>query len=573
MQKNNANNKKSNESFLEVLFSTLSRIGNVLILAFGMLFFGIKKVFTSFGKKNDGQSFSEFVRGLEDQLNTSSSHYELKRKTQKEFSAKSDTPGYKSIKQTNSYSNNIGSRNSVIANKYKPKKSGLIKLVQGIATVAVISGIVVLVVFAVSTILTGNGRSRRNLSGNVISETDVSSEEGSLTYYEKLNEMNFNAKTKEFLEALQPIAETATATPAPVIFCGDEPLNTDEADVAISSEAISSEEVVAVTESIEITPTMTPEITPAPEVTMDISNAVFGQDIMIHKGDTLDQVALIQERLMDLHYMDADEPTSLYGEMTEYAMQLFQRGHDLMVDGVAGYQTLTLLFSDAATPYLVRKGDYGFDIHVIKKRLIELGYLDDGNTDKKFDDDTDYAIRVFQGRNKLSQDGIVGYNTTQVLFNGDAKPASNYTPPSSESSGGSSSGSGGSSASYDANSAADFVAYAKSCLDKGYTYVWGGKAPPGMDCSGFVYHCLNATGNSTGYMTSAAWAQSSYTTISSIHDAKPGDILCFQGHVAICIGDGKMIDSSSSSNTIRIANFETSSYWNRKWICAKRYFN
>jgi cell wall-associated NlpC family hydrolase len=110
-------------------------------------------------------------------------------------------------------------------------------------------------------------------------------------------------------------------------------------------------------------------------------------------------------------------------------------------------------------------------------------------------------------------------------------------------------------------------------MNKGYTYLLGGKSPPSMDCSGFVYYCLNQTGNNINYRTSAAWAKSSHDTISSIHDAKPGDILCFEGHVAICIGGGKMIDSSSSQNAIRITNYESSSYWNKKWICAKRVFD
>jgi cell wall-associated NlpC family hydrolase len=109
-------------------------------------------------------------------------------------------------------------------------------------------------------------------------------------------------------------------------------------------------------------------------------------------------------------------------------------------------------------------------------------------------------------------------------------------------------------------------------MDKGYTYKLGGKGPPAMDCSGFVYYCMNQTGNTMKYKTSGSWAKSSYTSISSIHDVKAGDVLCFDGHVGICIGGGKMIDSSSSKNCIRITNFEDSDYWNRKWICGKRVF-
>ncbi len=573
MQKNNTNNQKSNESFFEILFKTLSRIGTVLIIAFGILFFGLKKVFTSFNKKGDNETFSSFVKRLEDQLNASASQHELRRKIKADIKPKNEIPKYKSHKKpatASPYSAKTPQNTVTVKNKYKPKKSAAIKLLQSAAALVVIVGVIVVVVVAVKNIFSNKADLKDFVfSKDAAEKTEPISASESFKYYNDLYEMQFNAKTKDFLSEINPIEKNEPPASEASIFCGDEP---------IVSTDVNEMTTLGADTTIEASPAVSPspmiQTTPVPQVTMDTANAVFGKDILIHKGDSLDEVAMIQERLMDLHYMDADEPTTLYGEMTFYAMQLFQRGHGLMVDGVAGYETLTLLFSDEAKQYLVRKGDYGFDIYTIKKRLIELGYLDDDNTSKKLDEDTDYAIRVFQGRNKLSQDGIVGYNTTQVLFNGDAKPASNYKPPSSGSGGSSSSGgSGGSSASYDANSAADFVKYAKSCMNKGYTYVWGGKAPPGMDCSGFVYHSLNATGNGIGYMTSAAWAKSSYTTISSMSDVKPGDILCFQGHVAIAIGDGKMIDSSSSSNTIRIANFESSSYWNRKWICAKRYFD
>jgi peptidoglycan hydrolase-like protein with peptidoglycan-binding domain len=296
---------------------------------------------------------------------------------------------------------------------------------------------------------------------------------------------------------------------------------------------------------------------------------------MLHLNDTNEVVPQVQEALMGLHYMDADEPTDFYGQQTEYAIQLFQRGNGLMVDGVAGYETLTLLFSGEAEQYLVHKGDKGWDIKQVQKRLKELGYLTGGYTDERYDDATYSAIREFQGRNKLSQDGVIGHNTLQTLFNGDAEPARSYKPPASDGGTTSDGGGGGDSSniSYDANSASDFVAFAKSIMNKGYTYLLGGKSPPSMDCSGFVYYCLNQTGNNINYRTSAAWAKSSHDTISSIHDAKPGDILCFEGHVAICIGGGKMIDSSSSQNAIRITNYESSSYWNKKWICAKRVFD
>lgn len=306
-------------------------------------------------------------------------------------------------------------------------------------------------------------------------------------------------------------------------------------------------------------------------ISTETSTNEIDLQILIHLNDINDEVAKIQEYLMDLHYMDQDEPTTDYGAVTHYAMQLFQRGHGLSVDGIAGFDTLNLLYSDDAKPYTVRKGDKGTDIAKIKERLKELDYLSSSNENSRFDDDTDMAIRNFQGRNKLSQDGIVGYNTTQVLFNGDAKPAKSSSLNDSSSSDNSSSEN--SNISYDASSASKLVSFAKSLLNQGIPYVWGGKTRAGLDCSGFVYYSLNNSGYKIRYMTSAGWAKSSYKTINSMSDLKPGDIVTFSGHVGIYIGDGKMIDSSSSENDIRITNFKNSAYWNRKWLYGKRVFS
>lgn len=559
MQNYKQKNLKDSESFIHIFLKTLSKIGNVLIIAFGAIFFGIRKALFSFKKVSNQKTFKQFVNELNDHLNESATRQTRQRENKvytpktikKNTSTNSNTTKsipiqeqpIKTSRQPNKYSN-----------KYKPKKSVLLHLVQVIATLVAMGAIVFVIVISVKGLFSKKRDITEQSMINNVGHQSIVDVENYLGYYYFVDNLLLEDKVtslmiKVYSKELSMLKEYEKEQEE---LCLDEPL---EATPEVEAEV-----------AIEATYTMEP--TPEPTTATELN-----ADILIHLNDTNDVVAQIQEKLMDLNYLDSDEPTTFYGAMTEFAMQLFQRGHGLMVDGVVGYDTITLLFSEEAKPYLVRKGDKGWDIKQIQKRLTELGYLDDEKRDGRFDEDTDYAVRVFQGRNKLSQDGIIGHNTTQVLFNGDAKPASNYSAPSSDSGDSGDSGSGSSDGgSYNANDASSFVSYAKSIMNKGYTYIWGGKGPPGMDCSGYVYYCLKQTGNGIGYMTSAAWAQSSYTTISSIHDAKPGDILCFQGHVAICIGDGKMIDSSSSSNAIRIANYETSNYWNSKWICAKRVF-
>lgn len=111
------------------------------------------------------------------------------------------------------------------------------------------------------------------------------------------------------------------------------------------------------------------------------------------------------------------------------------------------------------------------------------------------------------------------------------------------------------------------IDFAKHYL--GTPYVRGAKGPDKFDCSGFVYYCLNGIGYSTGYRTSGAWAVSSFESITSIEEMLPGDILCFNGHVGIYMGDFMMIDCSSSHGGVRITSLG-SPYWTENFICGKR---
>ena len=98
----------------------------------------------------------------------------------------------------------------------------------------------------------------------------------------------------------------------------------------------------------------------------------------------------------------------------------------------------------------------------------------------------------------------------------------------------------------------------------GTPYVWGGSSPEtGFDCSGYVCWVLNQSGWDVGRTTAnGLWQQSAKV---SEHEAKPGDLVFFQGtydtpgasHVGIYVGDGMMI---SAGDPIKYSNIH-SSYW------------
>ncbi len=68
----------------------------------------------------------------------------------------------------------------------------------------------------------------------------------------------------------------------------------------------------------------------------------------VRDGDRADIVLVIQQRLMELGYMDSDEPTSYFGSLTKHALKTFQRHNGLGDDGVCGEETYALLMSGDA---------------------------------------------------------------------------------------------------------------------------------------------------------------------------------------------------------------------------------
>ena len=141
------------------------------------------------------------------------------------------------------------------------------------------------------------------------------------------------------------------------------------------------------------------------------------------QGVTHSSVADIQERLMDLGFMDYAEPTMYYGSITMEAVKMFQRQHELKEDGIIGPQTKELLFSDEAKYYLAKAGMRGDDIRRIQQRLYEMGYLaKEEYVTGYFGDMTEQAVKSIQKNNGVLVDGKVGHDTMELLYSEDTKP-------------------------------------------------------------------------------------------------------------------------------------------------------
>lgn len=152
-----------------------------------------------------------------------------------------------------------------------------------------------------------------------------------------------------------------------------------------------------------------PETEPAPEY--------------LREGVQHGKIEELQARLMELGFMDNDEPTDYFGNMTKAAVLSFQRQNELAMDGIVGPSTWEAIMNPDAKYYAVAKGVAGEDIKRIQNRLYELGYLATADlVTGNFGDTTEAAVIKLQEVNGISTDGKVGRQTINLLYSDEIKP-------------------------------------------------------------------------------------------------------------------------------------------------------
>lgn len=91
-----------------------------------------------------------------------------------------------------------------------------------------------------------------------------------------------------------------------------------------------------------------------------------------------------------------------------------------------------------------------------------------------------------------------------------------------------------------------------ACQFIGNPYVLGGTSlTNGADCSGFTYRVYADFGYS---LPRTSFSQRNAGVGVEYANAQPGDLICYEGHVAMYIGGGKIVHASSPSTGIKISN-------------------
>lgn len=331
----------------------------------------------------------------------------------------------------------------------------------------------------------------------------------------------------------------ACAVVMPIVLLNDETVVFDNLEPMLP---IPTPVYVAKTE-----PTRTPIPTTEPEPTFDP---------VLERGDDSNDVQVLQERLMELGYMEIDDSTSFYGPVTKHAVELFQRQHGLQQDGIAGYETQAMIFSPDAKKYTLLEGTKGTDVDAMQQQLVALGYMD--TVTGYYGTVTVESVKEFQGRNDLKTDGKTGEKTLDLLYSPNAVPSASKIQEERR------------RANID-----EMIAVAQKQL--GEPYIRGHSGPNSFDCSGLVYYCLKQAGSSRGRYNAAGYAKvDDWQKIDSYDDLKRGDLLFFWsssrgkiGHVGIYVGNDMMIDASSSNGKV-VYRSCTTPYWIKTFRWARR---
>jgi cell wall-associated NlpC family hydrolase len=93
----------------------------------------------------------------------------------------------------------------------------------------------------------------------------------------------------------------------------------------------------------------------------------------------------------------------------------------------------------------------------------------------------------------------------------------------------------------------DVIDEARAYLDA--PYEWGGMTAAGIDCSGLVHMAFRRLGV---LIPRDSWQQEAAGVEIAAEDLRPGDLVCYEGHVAFWAGEGRILHASGRDRVARV---------------------
>lgn len=310
--------------------------------------------------------------------------------------------------------------------------------------------------------------------------------------------------------------------------------------------------------------------TPLPQPT----GGAAGSEISLSRNMEGPEVVKIQTRLQELGLYGYDRITGYFGSITETAVKSFQKAHGLKDDGIVGPRTYEALFSKYQQTSLI-PGMVNSDVTELQERLSALGYYT-YHIDGAYGTKTKEAVMYFQRAHGLTEDGIAGSVTKQVLFSNAALTEQEARRMLTTASGSVQTADGTNTA---AGTAQQLIEYARQYLGKPYVYAASG--PDLFDCTGYTCYVFKNFGIN---LPRSAYDQgySDYgIKITDPSQLQPGDLVFFNtvddgdlsDHSGIYLGNGQFIHANSTSMKVIITDMNTSQYYTARFSWARRVLN
>lgn len=283
-------------------------------------------------------------------------------------------------------------------------------------------------------------------------------------------------------------------------------------------------------------------------------------------------IPAIQKKLIANGYQA--RPNGEYDANTKWAVRLFQKDHNLPVNGIVDNATYkALMGKDMDTSKLSSLGKMSEDKIAAEwaaSQKSKNGTKSDSNTDKKITSDKKKDSKQDKKSSVKASDKDKKNNKTDKKTDNkkvtdtkkNSKEADSLLDPLDENFVFTKTGPV-------SKSVRDIISEAENY--RGVPYVFGGNTPKGFDCSGYVHYVFAKKG-----IILPRSADEQYTVGKTVSktNLQPGDLVFFEtyekgvSHSGIYIGEGKFISATSSSG-VAIADM-AGGYWGERYIGAKR---